>query len=682
MMNGGKPDKCSKLPKSLSVDARIQLGRNYFRSGAYDDAIIQFQKCIQEDPKRPDPYCWLGKVLSKQGSVDKAVACLKKALTCDPDFQQANYQLGLLYLKEGLLLQSRDCFTKIIGQNKKHWRGWTNLCLVLRDLGEFGEAELAGKRAAAIHPESPAVWHNLGNVYKDREHFQEAISCYQKALALDPTSSLTHTGLGIAYQGCGDTDNAVKSFEAAFRLDPLQTTALINLFNIAMLECDWQQTERYDKLVRRATLTSINAGQVPAETPFLNLIRSDDPKLNLVVAKAWSGEIAQKASATGCQLNSAPATIEEGKIRIGYLSNNFGDHPTAHITRRLYQLHDRSRFEVTCFSFGPEDASRYRQAIQQGCDRFTNIRNLSHCQAARVVSSHGIHILVDLVGFMKGERMAIAALRPAPVQVRWLGMAGTTGADFFDYIITDRTVTPQEHAEFYSEKFMYLPHCYQINDNQPYVNPDAWGRADLGLPDNDFVYCCFNTGYKINAVIFDTWMKILKRSPHSVLWLMASSGRMKDRLRAAATKRGIDDRRLIFAEKVSKPDHLSRLAAADLVLDTNLVNGAASTSDALWAGVPVLTIQGNHFASRMAASILKAAGLHEMIARNLIEYEERAVTLSEDKNEFDLVKQKFQSTVSESHLFDTEQFVRDLEKGYVLIWNRYLNGDTPCLTEV
>jgi protein O-GlcNAc transferase len=426
----------------------------------------------------------------------------------------------------------------------------------------------------------------------------------------------------------------------------------------------------------------LQTNQVPSETPFLNITRSDDPKLNFAVAKSWSRDIDKRMTGIRKSLRFRYKINYKDKIRIGYISNNFGDHPTAHITRRLYELHERKRFKVLCYSYGVDDDSYYRKSIQSGCDTFVSISNLSNAEAAERINDDGVDILVDLVGFMKGERLAIAALRPAPVQIRWLGMAGTTGADFFDYIITDRTVTPPEQAGFYSEKFIYLPHCYQINDNQPYVQSETRRRSDLGIADNDFVFCCFNTGYKINAMIFDIWMKILKRSPNSVLWLMATSERIKDRLRTAATKRAIDSRRLIFAEKVPKPEHLSRLAVADLALDTDLVNGAASISDALWAGVPVLTLQGNHFASRMAASILEAAGLHDLIARNRIEYEEKAVTLSLDKNAFDMIKRTLQTAVPESDLFNTEQFVRNLEKGYELIWNRHLNGGAPRLIEI
>jgi protein O-GlcNAc transferase len=278
--------------------------------------------------------------------------------------------------------------------------------------------------------------------------------------------------------------------------------------------------------------------------------------------------------------------------------------------------------------------------------------------------------------------MAIPALRPAPVQVRWLGMAGTSGADFFDYLITDRTVTPKNQARFFTEKFAYLPYCYQINDNQPYVDENDCQKSDYGLPEDTFVFCCFNTSYKINATIFDTWMNILRRSPDSVLWLMANSRNLKENLSKEVIKSGIDADRLILAEKVPKHEHLSRLSLADLVLDTLRVNGAASTSDALWAGVPVLTIQGKHFASRMSSSILKAAGVPELITHSLEDYENMAVELAEEKNKLARINTILRAANVESHLFNTERFVVYLEKAFAIVWKRYLDGETPCMIDL
>jgi len=660
----------------------LQLGLCYFEIGKYQNAKLNFQESINKDPTQALAYYWMGIIYSKRNSPIQAVSCFEKAVSFDTTFAEANYNLGLLYLEEGKLISSRDCFYNVISGNSNDWRAWGNLCMVLRDLGELNEAKHTGHKATSLNPDSFQVWHNLGNVYKDMGRYHESISCYEKALSLNPEIEVTHTGLGIAFQHIGDTDRAVRSFKLAMNYNPSAGTAICNLLNNSMMECDWDKYLCYEKIIHNLTIESLKNGQVPAETPFISLARCDDPKLNLSVARAWSRGIDAKMSGVRNSLRFQYPRNQRSKIRIGYLSNNFGDHPTAHITRRLYQLHDRSRFEVFCFSYGPEDNSRYSHSIQDGCDKFFDIRELSHVKAAKVINEQGVDILVDLVGFMKGQRMAIPSLRPAPVQVRWLGMAGTSGANFFDYIISDRTVTPINQTDNYTEKFVYLPHCYQINDNQPYEDENDCQRSDYGLPEGTFVFCCFNTSYKIDVTIFDTWMKILRRLPDSVLWLMASSKNLKDNLRKEANKYDIDANRLIFAGKVPKAEHLSRLSLADLVLDTFRVNGAASTSDALWAGVPVLTVQGRHFASRMSSSILNAVGLPDLITQSLVKYENLAVQMVEEKSMLYRIKKVLRTKKLESYLFNTEQYVNDIENAYEMIWQRYLDGECPCLVEV
>ena len=553
---------------------------------------------------------------------------------------------------------------------------------VLLELDERDEAKQAGRQAVALNPQSHQAWHNLGNVYLATNENDAAIRCYAKSVSLDTENDATYVGMGIAHQRNGDTDRAVNCFKIALTINKKAGTAISNLVNIFMLECDWDEASRYADILNEITQEALNQSQVPTESPFLHLSRCDKAELNLDVARAWSQDIARRMSWASSDRRFVYPKEHAGKIRIGYLSNNFGDHPTAHITRKLYQTHNRHRFEVLCFSYGKPEKSRYRQAIREGCDRFFDIRDLSPLQSARIINNQGIDILVDLVGYMRGGRISIAALRPAPIQVRWLGMAGTTGADFFDYLIADQTVIPKNQIPFYSEMLVYLPHCYQINDNSPIVDERVPRRPDAGLPDSAFVFCCFNTSYKIDASVFGSWMNILRRCPDSVLWLMAYSRVQSAHLKNRAAEHGIDAQRLIFAQKVPKPEHLSRIGLADLGLDTRRVSGAASTSDALWAGVPVLTIQGNHFASRMSSSILKAAGLDALITTNLEAYENLAVQLAQDKATLAKMRSMLQKTVVRSHLFDTNRFVGHLERAYENIWHVYCQGERPRMIDL
>jgi len=666
----------SSLKKVLQInkdhiDARLKMGQIYCDSGSHENAIKQFKQAIQADPGQAISYCWLGIVYEKLNLFSKALGCLSHAVKLNPNLSEAHSQLGRIYLAKGDLLKSRDCFSRAVSANDKDWRALGNLCMVLRDLGDLKEALSAGRRAAALKPDSYQVWHNLGNVYKDLCQFKTAASHYEKAIQLNDANALTYTGLGIACQRSGEYERTIQAFKKALEYDSSDGTAISNLFNMSIMDCAWEEANHYQKRLHRHTIESLRIGRVPSETPFINLVRRNDPELNLAVARAWSQDIEIRMSGLRRSLRFVYSGDRSRKIQVGYLSNNFGNHPTSHITRRLYELHDRKRFKIICYSHGIEDKSQYRKAIRDGCDEFVDIRNLSHVEAAKRINSDGINILVDLVGYMQGERMAIAALRPAPIQIRWLGMAGTTGAGFFDYLITDNIVTPQDQSRFYTEKFAYLPYCYQINDNHPFIHRENCRRVAYNLPEDAFVFCCFNTSYKIDDNIFSVWMNILKNLPGSVIWLMANSIKQKENLKKAAQRSGIDNRRLIFSDKVPKDEHLARLSLADLALDTSRVNGAASTSDALWSGIPVLTLQGKHFASRMTSSILKAAGLHRMTTYTFNEYEERAVKLVLEADELRQMRSELRKNAAKSCLFNTEQFVSDLESKYVEIWEQF-----------
>jgi len=362
---------------------------------------------------------------------------------------------------------------------------------------------------------------------------------------------------------------------------------------------------------------------------------------------------------------------------VGYLSNNFKNHPTAHLIQGMFRHHNREKFDVFCYSYGEDDKSSYREKIKTECDRFIDVRTLSHAEAAKRIYDDQVDILVDLVGYMKANRLCIPALRPAPVQARWLGMAGTTGADFFDYLITDSIVTPQDHAPFYSETLVYMPHCYQINDNTRAIPNRDLKKADLGLPEDGFIFCSFNTRYKFDPVMFSCWMTILKQVPESVLWVLGGSKTAEKNLRQEAESRGVSCDRLVFAKKLPKDDHMARLCLADLALDTRIVNGAITTSDALWSGVPVLALQGSHFASRMSSSILSAVGLTEMVTHSLHDYEALAVRLANQPDKLYMTRQRLVKNRLTAPLFDTPRFVRDLEKVFKQMWGIYFSGDSP-----
>jgi protein O-GlcNAc transferase len=517
----------------------------------------------------------------------------------------------------------------------------------------------------------------MGTVYQEQVRYNTALSCYRNALAINPYNAVAHLNLGICQMGVGKSLEAADSYRRALDINPDYSKACAYLVGQLQQECAWQELKHWSQKLDDLTKRSIDRKEQPAETPFLNITRHADPAINYAVAKLWCGNVTRPVSNFQRRFDFTGRFTRDRKITIGYLSNNFRNHPAAQLVHDLFGLHNRNRFNVFCYSYGKNDGSPFGVKIRRNSDRFVELHNLSHIKSAEKIFGDKVDILVDLAGHTEGNRMEICSLRPAPLQVRYLGMPGTTGADYFDYIITDPIVIPEEHAPFYSEKFVYLPHCYQMNSTRPGFSDYGFTRKNLGLPENDFVFCSFNTSYKLDPVMFDVWMSILKRVSGSVLWLLKGKETVERNLRLEAEIRDVDPNRLVFADKLPKSEHLVRLRYADLALDTRIVNGAITTSDTLWSGVPVLAVQGSHFASRMSSSILSAVGLQEMVANSLEQYESLAVGLADNAGKLKRLKEKLENNRKTETLFDTSQFVKYLEKAYAEMLKIFLAGGKP-----
>ncbi len=627
------------------------LGLVFKALGEQDKAIASLRKSIAIHPHYAEAYCNLGDVLQFQNEFDRAIVCYQKSLEIQPDLSEAHASLGIVFQNQGkfemaaasfgkaIAIRPRDAelyhhlgrvlenLGKLDGATKcyrqaleiqPHLAGAHNdLGLVFRQQGNFAEALSSLQKAVEIDPESVDALNNLGILLQDNGNLEPAAECYHKALAIQPDFVKAYTNLGMANQAMGNSEQAAACFRKAIEIQPDCASAFRHLVRQLQKDCCWPEMEASSARLDRLTEASLDAGVRPAEDPFLNLTRHADPASNIAIAKAWSSEVWRRVAGVKPGFLFDDRRCSSKAITIGYLSSNFHDHPMAHLLLGLFSLHDRNKFKINCYSCGKEDNSSYRRRIRRDCDKFVDLRPLSHLEAAQSIYNDQVDILVDLMGHTKGSRMEICALRPAPIQVRYLGLAGTTGAEFFDYILTDKIVTPEAHASHYSEKFVYLPHCYQINDYKLVNEDDNSVVAERQLSTSRFVFCCFNQDYKIEPVMFDCWMRILQRVPDSILWLMIRHDAAKKHLRTEAKARGVNPDRLIFLEKLSKQEHLTRLKMADLALDTRIVNGAATTSDALWAGVPVITLLGTHFASRMSASLLSAVGLPELITRSI-----------------------------------------------------------------
>jgi protein O-GlcNAc transferase len=437
-------------------------------------------------------------------------------------------------------------------------------------------------------------------------------------------------------------------------------------------------TAKLDALTKKA----LEKGKKTAETPMFSIRRHTDPLKNLAVAKSWSDTISRRMSKYNMDFSFDDRRVHKKKMVVGYLSNDFKNQAVMHLMLGLFRSHKRDEFKILCYSHGKDDGSDYRKQIKPRCDQFIEIDKLTHEDAAKRINEDQVDILVDLMGHTRGNRLEICALRPAPIQVSYLGFLGTTGSDFIDYIITDKIVTPKEHAPFYSEKFAYLPHCYQVNDNSQRISKRTFRRKDCGLSDEDFVFCCFNQPYKIDSVIFETWMNILREVPKSALWLLRQNRAAQRNLVQAAATKGIAPDRLVFANALPLEEHLTRLKLADLALDTRIYNGGATTSNALWSGVPVITLQGSHFVSRMTSSSLSAFGLHELVTQCTEQYESIAVRLGKHPEELEAVKKKLAKNRLVEPLFDSSRFARNIERAYKEMWRIFIAGESPRQIEV
>ncbi len=499
----------------------------------------------------------------------------------------------------------------------------------------------------------------------------EAEKYLRRAIEADPDRAETYHNLGVVVQNQGKVIEAVNFFKKAVELDPNFSPSYSPLYHNLRMVCEWAEVAKI----------GVSMDQIPgAETPFVSVTRTDDPAVNLKIARTWSETVRERIKFYNRSFNfrNRPA---QRKIRLGYLSNDFHDHATSHLIQDLFRLHDRKKFEVYVYSYGGRDESEYRRLIEKGADKFVDITSCSHLKAAEIINQDEIDILIDLKGHTRNSRLEILALKPSPLQVHFLGFPGTTGADFIDYFIADKVVLPKNQTKFFTEKIIYLPGSYQINCKQK-ISTKKFTRADFCLPPRSpqgegVVFCCFNQPYKINPEVFNLWMKILKETPKSVLWLLWKNRIAELNLRETAKVYGIEDNRILSSPSLPKDEHLKRLSLADVALDTFPCNGHTSTSDALWAGMPVITLLGRHFASRVSASLLTTIGLPKLIAHNKTQYIKLATTLAKNPKKLDAIRSKLKANRLSRPLLNTEKFVTDLEKAFEKIWKIYKAGKKP-----
>lgn len=546
---------------------------------------------------------------------------------------------------------------------------WLNLGRCLEAGKDFAGALQAYDRAAALKPDYAEAWCNCGNVHMAQNHYDAALAAYERAVALKADFAEALGNLAIVLSRLNRPVEAIPQIDRAIALKPRLPYAYSVRLQAKMSLCDWSS---YDS-DSAAVIRSVAEGELGV-FPFTFLGLPSDPALQQRCAESYAASKYPAVAAPAFP----PPDPGRSKLRIGYFSADMYRHAIGYLTAGLFEQHDRGRFEIHCFSFGPPSTDVMRRRIQAGVDHFHDVHDRSDADICELARSLGIDIAVDLTGYTRNERTGIFALRAAPLQVNWLGFPGTMGTSFMDYIIADPVIVPPEHFPYFTESVVHLPHTYQSTDNKRQISDRVFNRGELGLPENGFVFCSFNNNYKLTPDVFGVWMRLLHQVPGSVLWLLESSSGISTQLHRSAAKHGIAPERIIFAGRMASPEHLARQPLADLFLDSFHYNAHTTASDALWAGLPVLTRLGNTFASRVAASLLRAANLPELVTQSTEDYEAMAVALATDPARLRTIRQKLAAQRDSCPLFDTPRFTRGIEAAYRAIWDRHLAGLPPA----
>lgn len=621
-------------------------------AGRLDDAIAHYDHAIALAPDYIEAHNNRGNALKDARRIEEALASFDEAIRLKPDYAAAHINRGIAFYRSKRLDAALASYDRAIRIDPTSAEAYMNRGNVLRELRRFDDALADFDRALALRPRHAETLVNRGGALKEAQRMDEALESYDLAILIAPDLPEAHYNRGTVLKFLKRPEEALAAHNRALALRPGYGLALSEAINLRAQICLWDGEDDI-----AAQLALRGAGDVVL--PFHMLHRSDDPSVQLDYARAWNRETCARVAPQPF----APRKRGE-RIRIGYFSADFHAHATMYLMARLFELHDRDRFEIHAFSYGGTAQDSMRQRLLDTVHAFHEVADLDDAAIAALARAQRIDIAVDLKGWTETTRARLFAYRAAPVQLAYLGYPGTTGAEFMDYILADDIIIPPEHEAHYSEKVVRLPDSYQVNDDRREISDRRFTRAELGLPDDGFVFCCFNNNYKISPAEFDIWMRLLSRVEGSVLWLLEDNRWAAANLRREAEARGISADRLVFAPRMPLPDHLARHACADLFLDTFKVNAHTTTSDALWAGLPVLTKLGGSFAARVAGSLLHAVGLPDLVTETAEAYEALALDLATDPARLRAIRERLQANRLSAPLFDTERTTRAIEAVY------------------
>ena len=636
------------------VHAIINLGHLCSVTERLDQSEKLLRKAIHLDDSNAQAFSNLGSLLVKRERFEEAVSSCQQAIELAPRFSEAHNNLGTAKLRLGQREVAIESFKEAINLKPEYPDAIFNLGMCLYDEGNLIASLKRLQTAVFMRPTFFEAYLGLGNVLKKLGRAEEALQNYRKALGLNRDSAVCWYSLAQALKDEGTIEPAIDACQRAMALKSNYCAAQTLKMHLLARNCDWDAIDLENRNLIQPHATS---EVVP---PFTTLAFADDPSEEMRRATLYASRKFGDIVPSVLRRKSS----NERKMTLAYFSADFGNHPIWRLLARVFELHDRSRYTVIGFSnMRITDRSHLRR-LDHIFDRVYDISSANDNQACEIARDECIDIAVDLSGYTKGSRSALFAKRIAPIQVNYLGFPGTMGAEFMDYIIADRVLIPPEKKKYFTEKVVYLPNCFQAQDNTVEVITDSVSRDLFGLPPDGFVFCCFNNNYKITRREFAIWMLLLEKIPDSVIWILKTNNLMVVNLKKEAEKKGIDSQRLIMTSGTSYSEYLARLTLADLYLDTFNYNAGATASDVIRAGLPILTLQGLSYTARMASSLLEAIGLSELIVDTEEAFLNVALELATDQGKLSQIRKRLSVNMKSSPLFDTEKFTVDLEGVY------------------
>ena len=632
-----------------------------------NEALLSYERAIEYKSDFGDAYFNRGVVLFELQYFEDALINYIRAVKFKSDSPDIFYNIGILLnqLKRNEeALKSYDQSIRLNGQSSKTYY---NRGLVLSEMKRFEEALRSYDNAIMLNGWNAEAYSNRGNVLKELNRIDEAFASYDRAIAIRCDYTDAYYNQAVLLNILKFFKEAQLTYKKVAILDPDYSFLMGLKIGVDMQLCDWKD---FDDSIK-TLIFKINAEK--KVSPSFNVLSLfDKPLIHRKTSEIWNAE---KHPPNLC-IGSISKSKSKNKIKIGYYSADFREHPVAYLTAELFELHDKNFFEIYAFYFGPDEESVLQNRISLAVNRFINVSSSSDMEIAIISRQLGIDIAVDLSGHTQGGRSGIFSYRAAPIQLSYIGYLGTMGAEYYDYLIGDKVIIPETSQKYYTEKILYLP-SYQVNDSNRQISDKVFTRTDFNLPPSGFVFCCFNQNYKITPATFDVWMDILKASSGSVLFLYANNLTAENNLRAEAEKRGVNQTRLFFGTTLQREEYLARYRVADLFLDTLPYNSGTTASDALWTGLPVLTCMGESFASRIAGSLLTAIDLPELITENYEEYKNLAIELATNQSKLEALKAKLKRNLKTTALFDTPRFTKSLETAYIKIYDRYQSDLSP-----